>query len=114
MPSMIDFDVTEDDWIAFQQFTDTGSISVSTTAVTITAITEEYVSFLRALGFMDCQIEDSLHDAIEEIRKRRKVDSKDYLMTSTPNEASLSDIDNSTEDQTKESTGTNPVDDWLE
>ena len=114
MSSMIDFDVTEDDWIAFQQFTDTGGISVSTTAVTITAITEEYVSFLRALGFMDCQIEDSLHDAIEEIRKRRKVDSNDYLMTSTSNEASLSDIDNSTEDQTKESTGTNPVDDWLE
>jgi hypothetical protein len=114
MPSMIDFDVTEDDWIAFQQFTDTGDISVSTTAVTITAITEEYVSFLRALGFMDCQIEDSLHDAIEEIRKRRKVDAKDYLMTSKSNEASLSDIDNSTEDQTKESTGTNPVNDWLE
>ena len=114
MPSMIDFDVTEDDWIAFQQFTDTGGISVSTTAVTITAITEEYVSFLRALGFMDCQIEDSLHDVIEEIRKRRKVDSNDYLMTSTSNETTLSNSDNSTEDQNKETTGANPVNDWLE
>ena len=114
MASMIDFDVTKDDWIAFQQFTDTDGISVATTDVTITAITEQYVSFLRALSFMDCQIEDAFNDVIEEIRKRRKVDSNDYLMTSTPNEASLSDIDNSTEDQTKESTGTNPVDDWLE
>lgn len=114
MASMIDFDVTEDDWIAFQQCTDTGGIFVSTRAVTITAITEEYVSFLRALGFMDCQIEDALNGAIEEIRKRRKVDSNDYLMTSKSNEASLSDIDNSTEDQTKKSTETNPVDDWLE
>ena len=114
MASMIDFDVTEDDWIAFQQFTDAGGISVATTDVTITAITEQYVSFLRALSFMDCQIEDAFNDAIEEIRKRRKVDSNDYLMTSKSNEASLSDIDNSTEDQTKETTGTNPVNDWLE
>ena len=114
MTSMIDFDVTEDDWIAFQQFTDTGGISVSTTAVTITAITEEYVSFLRALSFMDCQIEDSLHDAIEEIRKRRKVDAKDYLMTSKFNEATLSDFDDSTEKQTKEEAGANPINDWLQ
>ena len=45
MASMIDFDVTEDDWIAFQQFTDAGGISVATTDVTITDITEQYVSF---------------------------------------------------------------------
>ena len=114
MPSMIDFDVTEDDWIAFQQFTDTGGISVATTAVTITAITEEYLSFLRALGFMDCQIEDGLHDAIEEIRKRRKVDSNDYLMTFKSNEATLSDFDDSTEKQTKEEAGANPINDWLQ
>ena len=114
MPSMVDFDVTEDDWIAFQQFTDTGGISVATAEVTITAITEQYVSFLRALSFMDCQIEDALNGAIEEIRMRRKVDAKDYLMTSTSNETTLSDFDNSTKDQTKKSTGTNPVNDWLE
>ena len=63
---------------------------------------------------MDCQIEDAFNDAIEEIRKRRKVDAKDYLMTSTSNETTLSNSDNSTEDQTKETTGTNPVNDWLE
>jgi hypothetical protein len=114
MASMIDFDVTVDDWIAFQQFTNTGGISVATTEITITAITEEYVSFLRALTFMDCQIEEAFNDAIEEIRKRRKVDSNDYLITSKFNEASLSDVDDSTEDQTKEATGTNPVNDWLE
>jgi hypothetical protein len=114
MPSMVDFDVTEDDWIAFHQFTDTGGISVATTAVTITAITEEYVSFLRALGFMDCQIEDGLHDAIEEISKRRKVDSNDYFMTPKSNEASLSDVDNSTEDQTKGPIKTHSLNDWLE
>ena len=111
---MIDFDVTEDDWIAFQQFTNTGGISVATIDVTITAITEQYVSFLRTLSFMDCQIEDAFNDAIEEIRKRRKVDSNDYLMTFKSNEATLSNSDNSTEDQTKETTGTNPVNDWLE
>ena len=98
MLSMIDFDVTEDDWIAFQQFTNDGGISVATTDVTITAITEQYVSFLRALSFMDCQIEDAFNDAIEEIRKRRKVDAKDYLMTSTSNETTLSNSVNSTED----------------
>jgi hypothetical protein len=114
MASAIDFDVTVDDWIAFQQFTNTGSISVATTEITITAITEEYVSFLRALTFMDCQIEEAFNDAIEEIRKRRKVDSNDYLITSKFNEASLSDVDDSTEDQTKEATGTTPVNDWLE
>ena len=114
MPSMIDFDVTEDDWIVFHQFTDTGGISVATTAVTITAITEEYVSFLRALGFMDCQIEDAFNDAIEEIQKRRKVDAKDYLMTSKFNEATLSDFDDSTEKQTKEEAGANPINDWLQ
>lgn len=114
MASMIDFDVTEDDWIAFQQFTNTGGISVTTTDITITAITEQYVSFLRALSFMDCQIEDSLHDAIEELRKRRKVDSNDYLMTSKFNEASLSDFDDSTEDQTKGPTKTHSTNDWLE
>ena len=114
MASMIDFDVTEDDWIAFQQFTDAGGISVSTTAITITAITEEYVSFLRALSFMDCQIEDALNGAIEEIRMRRKVDSNDYLMTSKSNEASLSDFDDSTEDQTKESIATHSTNDWLQ
>ena len=114
MSSMIDFDVTEDDWIAFQQFTDTGGISVATTDVTITAITEQYVFFLRALSFMDCQIEDAFNDAIEEIRKRRKVYSNDYIITLKSNEATLTDIDNSTEDQTKETTGTNPVNDWLE
>jgi hypothetical protein len=114
MASMIDFDVTEDDWIAFQQFTNTGGISVATTDITITAITEQYVSFLRALSFMDCQIEDSLHDAIEELRKRRKVDSNDYLMTSKFNEAFLSDVDNSTEDQTKGPIKTHSLNDWLE
>lgn len=114
MASMIDFDVTEDDWIAFQQFTNAGGISVTTTDITITAITEQYVSFLRALSFMDCQIEDSLHDAIEELRKRRKVDSNDYLMTSKFNEASLSDFDDSTEDQTKGPTKTHSTNDWLE
>jgi hypothetical protein len=114
MPSMIDFDVTEDDWISFQQFTDTGGVFVATTEVTITAITEQYVSFLRALGFMDCQIEDAFNDAIEEIRKRRKVDSNDYLITSKHNEASLSDFDNSTEDDTKESIATHSTNDWLQ
>ena len=113
MASMIDFDVTEDDWIAFQQFTDTGGISVATTDVTITDITEQYVSFLRALDFMDCQIEDAFNDAIDIIRQRRAVDANDYFTISKSNEASLSDFDDSTEDQTKEATGTNPVNDWL-
>ena len=114
MPSMVDFDVTEDDWIAFHQFTDTGGISVATTDITITAITEQYVSFLRALSFMDCQIEDAFNDAIEEIQKRRKVDAKDYLMTSKFNEATLSDFDDSTEEQTKETVGAYPANDWLQ
>jgi len=114
MASAIDFDVTVDDWIAFQQFTDTGSICVATMAPTITAITEEYVSFLRALTFMDCQIEEALYDAIDEIKQRRAHDTKDYSDSIKTNEASLSDFDNSTEDQTKVATGTNPVDDWLE
>lgn len=114
MSSMIDFDVTEDDCIAFQQFTDTGGIFVATTEVTVTAITEQYVSFLRALGFMDCQIEDAFNDAIEEIRKRRKVDSNDYLITSKYYEASLSDFDNSTEKQTKEPIATHSTNDWLQ
>jgi hypothetical protein len=114
MTSAIDFDVTVDDWIAFQQFTNTGSICVATMAPTITAITKEYVSFLRALTFMDCQIEEALYDAIEEIRQRRAHDTKDYSNSLETNEASLSDFDNSTEDQTKEATGTNPVNDWLE
>ena len=114
MASTLDFDVTVDDWIAFQQFTDTGGISVATTEITITAITEQYVSFLRSLSFMDCQIEDAFNDEIEEIRKRRKVDSNDYLITSKFNEASLSDVDDSTEDQTKESTRTHSTNDWLQ
>ena len=114
MASAIDFDVTVDDWIAFQQFTDTGGISVATTEPTITAITKEYVSFLRALTFMDCQIEEALYDAIGEIRQRRAYDTKDYSNFLKTNEASLSDFDSSTEDQTKEATGTSPVNDWLE
>ena len=114
MPSMFDFDVTEDDWIVFHQCTDTGGISVATTNITITAITEQYVSFLRVLSFMDCQIEDAFNDAIEEIQKRRKVDAKDYLMTSKFNEATLSDFDDSTEEQTKEEAGANPANDWLQ
>jgi len=114
MVSKLDFDVTVNDWIAFQQFTDTSSICVATMAPTIIAITEEYVSFLRALTFMDCQIEDAFNDAIEEIRKRRKVDSNDYLITSKFNEASLSDVDDSTKDQTKESTRAHSTNDWLQ
>lgn len=111
MSSKIDFDVTVDDWIAFQQFTEAGCVSVSTIDITITDITEHYVTFLRALTFMDCQIEDAFNDAIEEIRKRRAVDSKDYFIISNSNEATLSDFDNSTENQAKETTGTNPVND---
>jgi len=114
MASAIDFDVTVDDWIAFQQFTNTGTICVATMAPTITAITEEYVSFLRALTFMDCQIEEALYDAIGEIRQRRAYDTKNYSDSIKTNETSLSDVDSSTEDQTKEATGTNPVNGWLE
>jgi len=114
MASAIDFDVTVDDWIAFQQFTDTGSICVATVAPTITAITEEYVSFLRALTFMDCQIEEALYNAIGEIRQRREHDAKDYSDSIKTNEASLSDVDGSTEDQTKESTGADSTDDWVQ
>ncbi len=114
MASAIDFDVTVDDWIAFQQFTDIGSICVATTAPTITAITEEYVSFLRALTFMDCQIEEALYSAIEEIRQRRAQDAKDYSNSIKTNEASLSDFDDSTEDQTKESIATHSTNDWLQ
>jgi hypothetical protein len=114
MASAIDFDVTVDDWISFQQFTDTGTICVATAALTITAITKEYVSFLRALTFMDCQIEEALYDAIEEIRQRRAHDTKDYSDSIKTNEASLSDFDSSTENKTKEATGTNSVNDWLE
>jgi len=114
MASAIDFDVTVNDWIAFQQFTDTSSICVATMAPTITAITEEYVSFLRALTFMDCQIEEALYDAIGEIKKRREHDAKDYSNSLETNEASLSDVDSSTEDQTKESTGAHSTNDWLQ
>lgn len=111
MSSKIDFDVTVDDWIAFQQFTEAGCVSVSTIDITITAITEHYVTFLRALTFMDCQIEDAFNDAIEEIRKRRAVDAKDYFIIFNSNETALSNPDNSTENQAKETTGTNPVND---
>lgn len=112
--SALEFDCSVEDWIVFNQFTDSDCVSVSTVDTNVTDITEKYVSFLRALSFMDCQIEDAFNDAIEEIRKRRKVDSNDYLMTFKSNEATLSNFDNSTEDQTKETTGTNPVNDWLE
>lgn len=111
MSSKIDFDVTVNDWIAFQQFTEAGCVSVSTIDITITAITEHYVTFLRALTFMDCQIEDAFNDAIEEIRKRRAVDAKDYFIIFNSNETTLSNPDNSTENQAKETTGTNPVND---
>lgn len=60
---------------------------------------------------MDCQIEDAFNDAIEEIRKRRAVDAKDYFIIFNSNETALSNLDNSTENQAKETTGTNPVND---
>ena len=112
--SALDFDCSVEDWIVFNQFTDSGCISVSTVDTNITDITERYISFLRSLSFMDCQIEDALNDAIDIIRQRRTVDANDYLTISNSNEATLSNFDNSTEDQTKETTGTNPVNDWLE
>ena len=112
--SALEFDCSVEDWIVFNQFTDSGCVSVSTVDTNITDITEKYVSFLRSLSFMDCQIEDAFNDAIDIIQQRRAVDANDYLTMSNTNETTLSNSDNSTEDQTKETTGTNPVNDWLE
>ena len=112
--SALEFDCSVEDWIVFNQFTDSDCVSVSTVDTNITDITEKYVFFLRSLSFMDCQIEDAFNDAIDIIRQRRAVDANDYFTISKSNEASLSDFDDSTEDQTKETTGTNPVNDWLE
>ena len=113
MTSTIDFDVTESDWIVFQQFTDKDGISIATTDITITAITEKYISFLHALTFTDYQIEEALYYVIEDIKQRREYNAIKYFDSIKTNETTLSNFDNSTKNQAKESTETNSVDDWL-
>ena len=63
--------------VTFTQEVQEGS-SISTTTIAIKSytnaiddITKAYVSFLRALDFMDCQIIDELEDRLQDLKERR-------------------------------------------